>query len=570
VTITRRPGPWVFLILFASYAFFWHSRDWNSASRLMLTYAMVDRGTLSIDGLEGQTGDIARYHGRYFTDKTPGFSLLAAVPYAAARRAFGLPDHPLGRPGFPYWPADYWATLGTSGLLSAIAGVILVGLARDLGCGPGRAALVGLSYGLATPAYAYATLAYGHQPAAAALLGSFALLWRDGPRPRLRAALAGVLAGYAAVVEIQVGPVSAILGFYLIARAIGGTIPGPAVLTFGLGAAVPSAILLTYNYLAFDSPWKMGYFFLILDRFKKVHSAGNPLGLSRPDWSKLPELLWGERRGLVGYAPILLLTAPGLVALWARRFRGMAVVASATMAVILLVNLGYPEWTGGWTTGPRLLVPMIPFAMMPVAALLAVGGRGTTALAVALAMAGAVVLLLFQGVGARVPDGIDRPLVDGVWPLWRGDVPLPPWAFGNRFARNLVGLARPGAGRSMFLPLVLFQAGMIGLMLRSVRGTAQPSGPVTPADRPPSGDLPGRSPRVDLPRHGRPDAVGGQLGHAFEPGAGPDEARGAPDAAPDGDGPGAVGPGPIRAGAGVDPDHPRPGGGGQVERPGVV
>ena len=42
-------------ILLGSYAFFWHSRDWNIASRLMLTYALVDRGTVSIDGLEDQT-----------------------------------------------------------------------------------------------------------------------------------------------------------------------------------------------------------------------------------------------------------------------------------------------------------------------------------------------------------------------------------------------------------------------------------------------------------------------------------------------------------------------------------
>ena len=44
------PALWVFLILLGSYAFFWHSRDWNTASRLMLTYAMVDRGTVAITG----------------------------------------------------------------------------------------------------------------------------------------------------------------------------------------------------------------------------------------------------------------------------------------------------------------------------------------------------------------------------------------------------------------------------------------------------------------------------------------------------------------------------------------
>ena len=48
--LLRRPEAWVFVILFGSYAFFWHSRDWNTASRLMLTYAIVDRGTILLDG----------------------------------------------------------------------------------------------------------------------------------------------------------------------------------------------------------------------------------------------------------------------------------------------------------------------------------------------------------------------------------------------------------------------------------------------------------------------------------------------------------------------------------------
>jgi hypothetical protein len=472
----RRPEPWVFALLLASDSYFWQARDWNVASRLMLTYALVDRGTLTIDGLDDQTRDIARYRGHYYSDKTPGFSLLATAPYSLARLVFRLPAHPLDRPGFAYWPADYWATLGTSGLLSALSGVLLVGLSRDLGCGPRRSALIGLAYGLATPAFAYATLAYGHQVSAFALLSSFALLWRDRPRPRLRAALAGFLASYASVVEIQVGPVSAILGLYLLALVAGKRRPPSTVLAFGLGAAVPTLILLSYNTLAFGSPWRMGYFYEVLDRFNNVHSSSNPLGLGRPDWSKLGDLIWGERRGLVRFAPIVLLTIPGLIALLVRRHWGVAVVATLTMTSVVLVNLSYPEWTGGWSTGPRLLVPLLPFAMLPVAALLAVGGRGTTLLAIVLAVAGGVVILQFVAIGARVPDFVDRPLVEGVWPLWRGDRPLPFWVYGNRSARNLVTLAFPRSVKQLpvwgwwvsVLPLVGFQVAMIGLMVRSV------------------------------------------------------------------------------------------------------
>jgi hypothetical protein len=472
----RRPEPWAFVLLLASYSFFWQARDWNIASRLMLTYALVDRGTLSIDGLDDQTGDIARYRGHFYSDKTPGYSFLAVPVYAATKRVFRLPDHPLNRPGFAYWPADYWITLGTCGLLTAFSGVILVGLARDLGCGPRRSALVGLAYGLATPAFAYATLAYGHQVSAFALLTSFSILWRDGPRPRLRALVAGFLASYASVVELQVGPVSAILGFYVLALAIGRKRPLSTIFAFGLGAAVPTLILLSYNTLAFGSPWRMGYFYEVLDRFSEIHSSSNPLGVRRPDWSKLSELIWGERRGLIRFAPIVLLTIPGLITLGYRRFWGLAIVSAATMASVLLVNLSYPEWTGGWSTGPRLLVPLLPFAMLPVAGLLAVGGRETTFVAVALTLIGAMLILQFEAIGARVPDAVARPLVEGVWPLWRGDA-LPGWAFGHRYARNLVSLAFPEAAKQLptwagwatLLPLVAVQVLVIIAMVRFVK-----------------------------------------------------------------------------------------------------
>ncbi len=175
----RRPALGVFLILWASYAFWWHARDWNTASRLMLTYSLVDRGTIRIDGLEQQTGDRALYEGHSYSDKLPGYSFLAAIPYGVFRRLMGFPTHPLNVPGIAHWTADYAVTLFTSGLVTALLGGLLTVLATDLGCGPRRSALIGLAYGLATPAYAYATLAHGHQTSAACLFGAFALLWRS-------------------------------------------------------------------------------------------------------------------------------------------------------------------------------------------------------------------------------------------------------------------------------------------------------------------------------------------------------------------------------------------------------
>ena len=213
--------PWrgplgVFVVLLASYSYFWHSRDWNTATRLMLTYSLVDRGTVRINGLEDHTGDRARVGDRFYTDKQPGLSLLGVPAYAASRYLFGSPPHPVDRKGpeFPYWPGDYWVTLATSGVLTALCGALLTAMATGLGCGPRRAVLVGLAYGLGTPAYVYATLFYGHQATAFLLLAALAAIWKASTSWRW-SFLAGLCASYAAVVEIQAGPVSAILGLAL-------------------------------------------------------------------------------------------------------------------------------------------------------------------------------------------------------------------------------------------------------------------------------------------------------------------------------------------------------------------
>lgn len=465
-----RAGFGVFIILMGSYAYFWHSRDWNTASRLMLTYAVVDQGRLSIDGLEDQTGDRAHYQGRYYSDKLPGYPFLAVVPDLVCRVVFGMPPHPLGGPALAHWPTDYWVTLATSGLSTALSALVLMGLARSLGCSERRAVLVALAYGLATPAYVYATLAYGHQASAFALLASFALIARPSvKRASLRVFSAGFLAAYAAVIELQVGPVSAILGFYLIGQCLARARKFDAIVYFGLGALIPTLGLLLYNMLAFGGPLDMGYFHHATAQFAKVHNKENPLGLRSPDWSLVVPLLWGRYRGLLFYAPIVALALPGWIALTRRRQFAVAVVSLLAALAVFAVNLSYPEWTGGWSTGPRLLVPLLPFAMIPVAALLAIGGRAGRwigGLAVLLTLAGAVLMLLFQGVGARLPQDVADPLVEVVLPLWSGRAELPGWWTGDRFARNPASLLAPAwidqlpaAWRWVqFLPLVVFQA----------------------------------------------------------------------------------------------------------------
>ena len=476
----------VFLILLGSYVFFWQGRDWNSASRLMLVYAMGDQGTIRINGLENQTGDKASFEGRFYTDKQPGYSLLALPVYLLAKGTLSLEPHPLNRPGFAHWPSDYWVTLGTSGLLTAATGALLTRVAIWLGVSPVWAILPGIAYGLATPAFAYATLAYGHQTTSFLLLVAFLLIVQGASshRPILWSFLAGLTSGYACTVELSVAPMVILYWVWLVLLAWKRVWPGGAPVAFLAGGVGPLLLLLGYNTLAYGSPFDMGYAHHTVPRFRELHSSKNPLGLSSPRWDLAGPLLWGQYRGLLAYAPLLLLAPLGWLNLRRRGRWSMAVVSAAACGLIFLVNLSYPEWTGGWSTGPRLLVPLLPFAMIGViGALLDTGHSGLNrflhGLAMLLALAGALVGLICVGVGARIPESLFNellkdPITGVVWPLWCG-TPIPGWWIGGRFARNLISCLWPGVAQDQvvapvwqwlqFLPLVLAQGIGIGLTM---------------------------------------------------------------------------------------------------------
>ena len=229
----------------------------------MLTYALVDRGTVVITGLERQTDDKAWFQGQYYSDKLPGFSLLATLPYCLAKWALRLPNHPLDVDALPYWAADYWVTLGTSGLLTAAY--------RRIAGASGRATWAAAPSGRRSSAWPMdwrrRHTSMPRSPTATrrrrlhCSRRSSCSGRRNARATHSGVFVAGFLAAYAAVIELQVGPVSAILGLLPSGPVSATASGGPTALSlFAIGASIPTLILLTYNQLAFGSPWDMGYF----------------------------------------------------------------------------------------------------------------------------------------------------------------------------------------------------------------------------------------------------------------------------------------------------------------------
>ncbi|KIG19493.1 hypothetical protein DB30_00002 [Enhygromyxa salina] len=477
------------LALACTFAFFVGPPAWNQNSRLALTRALVEHGSVQIDDWHVTTGDKSYRDGHFYSDKAPGTSLLAALPYAGfyvARRATGgeLPSvrvQPLDpaveaagltpapeqrEPGdvLVYNPATLVALwlcrMFAVSLPTLVAGALFYLLMlRELGGDRRTATWATLAWLLATPALGYACGFYGHQLTADLLIAGFALVVLSDAHERVAASLpilVGALLGWAVLSEYTAAiPVALIVAWASWRR-------GPRFGAWVCVGGLPWALVLAgYHAWAFGGPLKTGYDFVYLDEF----AAGMAVnyGIGRPDLAVLGQLLFGSYRGLFYLSPVLLLAAWGLGLRLVSGTRALAksdaaesdteaasreaasdpgsaaplrrgdlLLAVAIIAWYLLLNSGYYMWDGGASLGPRHAVPMLAF--------LAVGfGPALRRVPWATAVLGAVACLQIVLITAAGPEAPSHGN-----PIWAYAVP-------KLFAPSSPGMAT-NLGRLLGLP----------------------------------------------------------------------------------------------------------------------
>ncbi|OLD54938.1 MAG: hypothetical protein AUI64_04210 [Acidobacteria bacterium 13_1_40CM_2_64_6] len=169
----------LFLLLFASYAYFYQAGGWNQNSRFNLVRAITNDRSLQVDPYHRSTGDQALFDGHYYSDKAPGLS-FAALPIVAIARVV---LHARGGDAESYEGIallSWLATVFTAGLFTALAAVTLFNLCLELDATPSGALFAALTFGLATPMWPLATLFIGHAFSAACLVFAFAAATRIG------------------------------------------------------------------------------------------------------------------------------------------------------------------------------------------------------------------------------------------------------------------------------------------------------------------------------------------------------------------------------------------------------
>ncbi len=477
----RRVSVLIFISLLLAYLYvFPHWLDWNQNTRFDLAAALVERGTLHIDDYASNTGDYAEFNGHAYSDKAPGLSFLAAPAYALARMltsndtarslAIQIGRSPsaaqtINRPIDQVPPDEFTQAARialTTGLIvalpAAMFGAALYRFLLRFGLSARARAWAVLAYGLATVIAPYSATLYGHVIAAILLFGAWA--WLTMRRARgaspLEGAAIGSLLGVAIITEYPAILIAAFIGLYAVATQR----PLHRLIWIGLGGVWPFLLLGAYNAAIFGSPFTLTYQYLANPRLRELIQTG----FLSAGWPSL-EAAWGLTfspfRGLFFMSPILLLSISGLILLRRSNFRAEWITTLAIVLGFFLLISGSAQWWGGWSAGPRYLIPILPFLVWPLAATFDHMARltsrwrvGTQLVAIGLAAISIVnVWTLTLGGQYYAPDDIKNPLIEYSGPhIISGDV-----------ARNwsmIFGL--PGA--TSIVPLLL----VIGIAFASI------------------------------------------------------------------------------------------------------
>jgi hypothetical protein len=349
----------------------------DGSSMLAVARSIVHHGTLAVPAPLGVPGHDGLSYSKYGLL----LPLLSVIPVAVAQPLGAV----MGR-------LDLWEAALAASIMPLVTGALV-------------AALYLLGRRLAAPRAAAALVAAG------TVLGTYLLPYgRDffteplvalGLVVMVERALAGreLQAGAALAFAVLARPQSAVFvpllfGFLLLR---GG---GPsAVLRTLAPLAVAATITVAYNLYRFADPLQFGY-----------KPPVDP-GFTTPLLDGAAGLLFSPEKSIFVFAPAIVLVPWAVVALW-RRQRAVVVLVLALFAATFALAATWHSWQGGWSWGPRLVIPGVAVVLVLLAPWIA-QSKARMRIAAALFAVGFVVSLaaLFAPVGVQLLNAV--PGTDG-------------------------------------------------------------------------------------------------------------------------------------------------------------
>ena len=329
----------------------------NVWSRIALTFAVVEHGTLAIDPYLAHTQDWSQHAAHRYSNKAPGPALLSVPFYALQRALQGAPaDEDAERAAREV--AAYVANAVTSIVptLVALALLFRVGV-RRFGLAP--LAALGLCGAWATGSLAlpYTVVFFGHQ-SAAAFFAIGMCLTLDGKPTAPRIFWAGLCMGLAVACDYLAGALVLLWTVWLLweTRALASA-RWKLLAAWALGGLGPALGLAAYHHACFGGIFTTPYARDVINpQFLELNSPGVP------SLDRLADITVRPFRGLFYATPLWLLV---VLALDGRRARARSVLVAAGAATVAFFAFlsATPAAHGGFCIGPRYAVALLPLAL---------------------------------------------------------------------------------------------------------------------------------------------------------------------------------------------------------------
>ena len=316
---------------------------------LAVSQSIVHHGSVAVSPQFGVMGR----GGHYFAKYGIGLSLVV-VPFIALGDLVSVVAG-----NQPKLEAFFVASLVP--LLMGLLAASLFRTARKLGAGSRWSAVLAVGCVFGTYALPYGKDFFAEPLTTLAIVLSIELLVND------RFALAGV----ALAVAITTRPESVVLAAVLpmVVWVFRGFRQS---LVYGAVAAIGAIVDAAYDQYRFGSVIKSGY---------------GSEGFTTPFLHGASGLLFSPVKSLLLFAPFVFLVALGSMRLWAAEKQFVVVLTVANFLVFFVLSAIWHSWQGGWSWGPRLLLP----GVIPTMLLLSLLSRRERRVGVALLVAGFVI-----------------------------------------------------------------------------------------------------------------------------------------------------------------------------------
>lgn len=248
-----------------------------------------------------------------------------------------------------------WFADRANAVFTALSAVIIERWAFELFGNLWQAMAICLIYALSTPAWPYAKFNFNQPLTTLCLVAGYYTLWRYKDSLALRLILLSGIS-FAWLVLTRISDSIALLWVLPIFGKLirKKSLKISHIVPWVFAILIAFAFTLGYNFYAFG----------------KLLGGYAEEKWSTPIFEGLYGLLMSSGKGLFLFVPVSMLLPWALAKFYHRGMRVETVIFSGILVTSLAFYAPFWTWHGGWSWGPRFLVPVLPFIVLPLGTLL--------------------------------------------------------------------------------------------------------------------------------------------------------------------------------------------------------